>query len=256
MHHLRKVLPTTIVVHLESIQRLGNYGSHDHGLDAHPATRSDALTCLMALSTVTSWYFEKFYGETLQIIDTKPEFAKDLQEDIQKAPQADKVSVVTPQRIEEPRPETAGKQQIHPRVSFFISRVPQERRASVEKIIELAQERGLCISLSARDLAIKIREDDHSDLLWKPTLALVTAEGEVEIVPKWIVPDVGVILQDGALAETIFQQLVRKLEQLRVRHWKYPNSYYYDIQGREEEFIAAIAEAEKAILLKVRERKV
>ena len=256
MHHLRKELPATIVVHLETVQRLGNYGSHDHGPDAHPATPSDALTCLMALSTATSWYFQKYYGEAVQIIDTAPQFVRELREEVQKTPKIKMAISPPPQHTKESGFETTSKWQMPPRVSFFISRLTQERRASIEKTIELAHIHGLRISLSARDLAIKIREDDRSDLLWKPTLALITAEGEVEIVPKWIVPDVGAILQNGTLAETLFQRLVRKLEPLRVRHWKYPNSYYYDILGREQEFITAIAETEKAILEQVPERKV
>jgi hypothetical protein len=161
MHHLRKELPQTIVVHLETVQRLGNYGSHDHGPDAHPATASDALTCLTALSPAMSWYFQRYYGETVHVIDAAPQAEKGSPESPPKPPQIDEPTVPLPQRTEQPRIETTGKAQLPPRTSFFLSSLPQERRAAVEKVIELAQRHGLRISLCGRDLAIKIREQNR-----------------------------------------------------------------------------------------------
>ena len=100
MHHLRKEVPQTIVVHLETVQHLGNYGSHDHRLDGHPATPSDALTCPTALSTAISWYFQQFFGETIQIIDSTPQAAQQTSEEVQRVPPRKEPAMST-----SPRPE-------------------------------------------------------------------------------------------------------------------------------------------------------
>lgn len=260
MYHLRKMIPPTIVVHLETVQRLGNYGSHDHGPNAHPATPSDALTCLTALSTATSWYFETFFGESVQIIDSVSQPVDDTSAEIKK------VQSISPAEIStEPIPHRQQRQsktvnkkangvQLPPRTSSFLVKLPNEKRSSVEKAIETAQNYGLRISLSARDLAIKIREDNRYDNLWKPTLAIITGEGEVEIVPKWIIPDIGNILRNPFEAEELFKNLVGELEVLRVRHPKYPNSYYYNIEGKEEQFISAIAKIEEEIFTRITQK--
>ncbi len=131
---------------------------------------------------------------------------------------------------------------------LLLGQLPQERRASVEKILELAAKHGFRLSNSARSLAIKIREGTRSDMLWRPTLALISPEGEVEIVPKWIVPDVGVALNNGALAQAILDELLQQLQPLRKKHSRFPGSFYYEIDGREQEFISALADAERRIL--------
>ncbi len=273
MHHLRGQLPPTIVGHLEYVQRLGNYGSHDHGLDAHPATPDDAITCLHALSTAIAWFFQEYFGQVIKLLDRDepaagrlpggreeisrpghplgflpPDDMKSQQEPTGGAQLPPRASGIRVHRAPKSRQDLPDTSRLPPRGSDFFRTLPLERRAVVSRVIALAQKQGLRVSFSARDTAIKIRNDARSDLLWKPTLAVITGDGNAEVVPKWLVPDLAVIFGNGSLAEDVLKRLIKRLQPLRVQHPQYPTAYYYAICGREEEFVSAVLEVEKSIL--------
>lgn len=51
-----KVIPSSILIHLDTIQRFGNFGSHDQGQDSIDFTPAMAEPCIKALDIVINWY--------------------------------------------------------------------------------------------------------------------------------------------------------------------------------------------------------
>lgn len=54
-------VPRIYLLHMTTVQHLGNFGSHDQGVEADQITSKNAQTCLEALSTVVDWYFNDYH---------------------------------------------------------------------------------------------------------------------------------------------------------------------------------------------------
>lgn len=56
-------LPAHIGIALETIQKYGNFGTHDQGTDSDNITEDYIQPCLQALATVVHWYLTKYFKD-------------------------------------------------------------------------------------------------------------------------------------------------------------------------------------------------
>lgn len=61
------ILPEHILISLNTIQKFGNFGSHDQGDDSENITQKFIQPCLQALATLVDWYFLEYHGKDIQM---------------------------------------------------------------------------------------------------------------------------------------------------------------------------------------------
>ncbi|GIW80401.1 MAG: hypothetical protein KatS3mg105_2208 [Gemmatales bacterium] len=81
-----------------------------------------------------------------------------------------------------------------PWVGQVVRRIAPDKRESIDKLLDHAVQQGLAVSHSRAQILIKIKTGDPTDALAVPTLVVVSRDGDVEVVTKWLYRDLAPIL--------------------------------------------------------------
>ncbi len=109
-------LPRIISCHLNTVQRLGNYGSHSQ---PDPPTPQDVEVCTAAIIAVTRWYFKHYLNEAIDVFqDSTAPKAEGLQE-MNGTKQADGLS----------------EERLRASVESFLRDLPAPKRASIQRML-------------------------------------------------------------------------------------------------------------------------
>ncbi len=245
----RKEIPRLVIDNLVNIQNLGNFATHDQGDENETISIESALPAMASLGYVTSWYLQEICGEDFHV----PELRIPVNISNQQTPKA---IITVPEKplssLQKPiktHEEQPLKNNSFPGMSPLgvvdlrarqkIQEIMSKCSFDLNKLVKELSKENFRIMSNGRDLVVKCPPKNAN--LTEPTLLVITKDGEVEIVPKWIVPAIEKVFNDDHMIKKIFQSLIDELIPYKFTHPTYSHSFYLKIQGSEEKIVAALS---------------
>jgi hypothetical protein len=123
---------------------------------------------------------------------------------------------------------------------FLVGLLPGKADALRRLVRELVV-LGLVIAPAGKGLAVKIMRGSREVALARPSLLILSENGDVEIVAQWLRRDLRAAVGDSATAIQLTDDYLRQAEPYRVTHSRWPRGHFYDVRGREKAFAAVVA---------------